>query len=449
MTVATAAFAAVSCSGGGSTPGGTANEPTPGATQATPADTATPVAAGVGTTVVAGVAAPPAATALVDATARSIAVARVDEVEPTGPQVFTYDIAGRQLALVGTSETLDARCGVADVTVPSGQDLVLTMHIAHSPAQGVNPARDARLLTAWDAATGAQVWMATLFTTTESSSGDSLPSCAGSGNAVRNALSTTTDGAWGVFGYVERGSEVGCTGTCADSQGPWIVNLTTGDVRVDRDAIVAAGRYVLDAHINSTFPTLTAGPLKVIDPVNRRVVGAPKDPLLSEVPNAMTYSAAFIDRAYGAAHSDYHVFVVSSDGTRLYAASEDARKLVTYPLPSMVGGKSVPFPAGVAAWQYTYQTDTFFDAETSTVVVDSGQGQVTGFPRAGGPPWSVNADDACGVAHGKVVVMANRQLATLDALTGKQLAFDPAVGSCPLVFPTGLAFDGSDIVQLL
>jgi hypothetical protein len=54
--------------------------------------------------------------------------------------------------------------------------------------------------------------------------------------------------------------------------------------------------------------------------------------------------------------------------------------------------------------------------------------------------WTQPNVQFCAAGNGKVVVLANDQLATLSATTGKQLSYDPNTSSCPTVLPNGASW---------
>jgi hypothetical protein len=145
-------------------------------------------------------------------------------------------------------------------------------------------------------------------------------------------------------------------------------------------------------------------------------------------------------------------FVISADGSQLIAAGHDAGHLNHYGLPTFALSSTNAFPAGTRAWVdfNSTATNTLLDAMTDTVVVSDGQGTVVGFPHEGhGSAWSQQVTAVCGVANSKVLVLANNQLAVLDATTGKQLSYTATSGGCPLVLPSGLGYDGTQLTQAL
>jgi hypothetical protein len=57
--------------------------------------------------------------------------------------------------------------------------------------------------------------------------------------------------------------------------------------------------------------------------------------------------------------------------------------------------------------------------------------------------WTQGSAQFCTAANGKVLIAVNGQLATLSAMTGKQVSFDPSAKDCPNVLANGVSWSYS------
>ena len=339
-------------------------------------------------------------------------------------------------------------CGTADVINSQGR-LLITEQIKTIPAQGITPATHSLALTAWNATSGDKVW-----TDTPVSSSTDTMSCGAFDGNLQN-FSATLDGKWGVLRWPLPNSDV-------DD----VIDLTSGKLYPRANLQGTLGNYVVTGvyhapygddpnHATLTLPgswrklgTFTIGS------------GAPDEVPLDE-PGIFAPTGQLANQGY----STPPVMQVSPEGTELIGidgniSDEIPLSVNAYALPSTRLLWSVKTPQ--------YDTDTLEAINASVVVIgrekNNGDGTTTLIAldiKTGATVWKTNIGDGalCDLTSRQVLVNTNDQLATLSALTGKQLSYqndpyqdDTGEDSCPGTVAngiTGVGYANSQVTQLL
>jgi len=358
-----------------------------------------------------------------------------------------YDADGTSLMELPAG-SFTGECGAADVINSRGR-LLITEQIKTVPAQGINPATHSLVLTAWNATSGDKVWTVTPI----SSSTDTMSCGAFDGNL--QDFSATLDGKWGVLQWPQSKSDL------EDA-----IDLTSGKLYPRSDLLGTLGNYV----VTGTYHTPVGGDPNIATltlPGSWRKLGTfktglaePGDVPLDE-PAIFAPTGELANRGY----STPPVMETSPEGTELIGivgspSDEIPPTVSAYALPSARLLWSVRTPQ--------YDTDTMEAVNASVVVIgrqtNNGDGTTTLIAldvRTGATVWTTNVGDGalCDLTSSQVLVSTNNQLATLNALTGKQLSYendpyqdDLGEDSCPSTVDngiTGLGYANSQVTQIL
>jgi hypothetical protein len=418
------------------------------------ASTPTPLKASppeVGTTLVQDIA-QPGSVAYADGTQHTVAVVSADgnETEDSS-SLTTYDVAGKQLANIADPGQLDASCGVADVTLTNGTDEILTMRIVHTDAAGVQDATDDRVLSAWNALSGEELWKTTLFSTQEEQGDNTVPTCTRprrlqdtqpyESNNIRNSLTVSAGDTHALFAFSGTGDSR-CSGYCVepDNGGPWILNLEDGSIRADTLARAVTGNYVIDAQMSDDINNSVVGPVVLKSVSDGRRLGSTDNELWKWLVKQM-----FTDPGQA-------IVRTGPDGTLAAAFSEIGFNVpdssITYFTVPDLGTRAGPKPPKSFS-EYAYD-DFFYDTGSKSIIDFNRTASVAQGVPVTGKGWAVTASGVCGLKDGKVLVLANGQLAILAPATGRQISYSAYDGAgCPQLLPSGAGFDGTSIVQYL
>lgn len=359
----------------------------------------------------------------------------------------TYDAAGNQLASLHAGQ-FTGWCGAADVINSAGR-LIITLLIKTTPAQGITPASYGLAMTAWNAATGAPVWTATLVKNTTSQI-----SCPASGDGIAADIwdfISTLDGHWGVFALPP------------DANGNIsydAIDLTTGKLYPDPNLEGVLGNDVVTGSGDTGNNTPTS--LTVTTPGSWAPLGTAAGPGANDVTGLdlsgdissddeftpQSYAVTGYTGNYGTPGEGIGA-VATPDGDYLVAVYSDSNGnswYGGYSLPSLHKLWSMPIPAA--------QDDQIVGISDTEVLITRAPGSggdtylIAMHPRTGQQLWKVDigsGSSVCDLTSRQVLVQANSQLATLSAATGQQLSFeaDPYTGdsggdTCPSVVETGL-----------
>ncbi|MGH3225674.1 MAG: hypothetical protein ACRDPY_44515, partial [Streptosporangiaceae bacterium] len=339
-------------------------------------------------------------------------------------------------------------CGAADVINSAGR-LIITLLIKTTPAQGITPASYGLAMTAWNAATGAPVWTATLVKNTTSQI-----SCPASGDGIAADIwdfISTLDGHWGVFALPP------------DANGNIsydAIDLTTGKLYPDPNLEGVLGNDVVTGSGDTGNNTPTS--LTVTTPGSWAPLGTAAGPGANDVTGLdlsgdissddeftpQSYAVTGYTGNYGTPGEGIGA-VATPDGDYLVAVYSDSNGnswYGGYSLPSLHKLWSMPIPAA--------QDDQIVGISDTEVLITRAPGSggdtylIAMHPRTGQQLWKVDigsGSSVCDLTSMQVLVQANSQLATLSAATGQQLSFeaDPYTGdsggdTCPSVVETGL-----------
>jgi hypothetical protein len=330
-------------------------------------------------------------------------------------ELATFGLDGAALATDSDQASYTPGCKMAMTRRSDGVDILLTIQSETTPAQGINPAHTARSLIASDAATLNRLWSVPI---DPGSIGDDYCTVNQMDNSsvdLSNTTWFTIDGNWVLLRSLTPSL---------------VINLNTGAPRKMPEATDVAGRYILAAPVG--FGETYADKVSVINPVDGSVVGA-----------ATGKSAGGDALMYGAGGGNVTQIGVNSFATT-YADQTSSIVTQTYVLPSLT-------PIWSAKWQVASPPlPVTLEPVTGTLIVADIPGVTALSAASGAKRWTANVDGICGVASGKVLVLANNQLAVLDASSGRQLSFDAQISQCPTMLADGYAYtmnqDGTVLV---
>lgn len=382
----------------------------------------------------------------------------------------TYDAAGNRLASLSAG-SFTGDCGAADVVNPAGR-LVITLLITTTSAQGVTSATYGLQMTAWNATTGSPAWHTTLV-----SNQDQRIACPSSMDGIVADLwnfIATHDGQWGVF-------EQPVTG--ANEENEYVaINLATGKTYSNPDLVGVLGNYVVTGTGTSSNGSNGPTTLTATTPGSWTSLGTAAgsgaqngNPQLSGDLSGSgdSYPQDFAVTGYT---GDYGPF---GDGTDT-VATPDGSVLVTvysdgsgdawyrgYALPSLNQLWTIPVPSSDDDQIVSISNTNLLitranrDGASDTYLLSLS-------PKTGRQQWMTDISSGgsvCDLTSTQVLVVANNQLATLSAGSGKQLSYaaDPYQDSegdsgCPSVVGTGTSgigigigttSDSDAVVQLL
>jgi hypothetical protein len=345
--------------------------------------------------------------------------------------IRAYDAAGNQLATISSSK-FTVQCGVTDVINSRGR-LLLTEEVIEKPQEGLNPATSSITMTAWDAVTGAPLWTDTVWPPTVNENYD----CGGVRTGDLDGISVTNDGRW------------------ADAS--WgkgrVIDLASGKVYQRSGILEIMGNYMLTVG-NGVYV------------VRRPDTWTP----MATLSDASSHSliSGNVDSSYlatggGISHSLWSA--ITPDGEEVVVASAAfasdptagpgiADSISAFALPSM-------------RLLWTFKTDVaahsaLLAVGRSAVLIGDVPSdlQITALdPRSGIKMWQADLGNTisdtpiCAITETQILVPApNNQLVTLDAKTGKQVAYSDNGGSCPTMVDngvTGVARTDQEVKQLL
>jgi hypothetical protein len=373
----------------------------------------------------------------------------------------TYDAAGNQLASLPAGQ-FTGWCGAADVINSAGR-LVITLLIKTTPPQGITPASYSLAMTAWNAATGASVWTATLVKNTTKQI-----SCPASGVGIAADIwdfISTLDGHWGVLALPP------------DANGNIsydAIDLTTGKLYPNPNLEGVLGNDVVTGSGNTgnnTPTTLTVTIPGSWAPLGTAAGRGANNVTGLDLSGDLSSDDEFTPQNYavtGYTGNDGTPgegigAVATPDGNYLVAVYSDANGnswYGGYSLPSLHKLWSMPIPSA--------DSDQIVGISDTEVLITRGTSTddtylIALHPRTGQQVWKAdigNGSSVCDLTSAQVLVQANNQLATLSAATGKQLSFesDPFTGdsggdTCPSIVETGLGGIGlgtnNQVIQFL
>jgi hypothetical protein len=380
----------------------------------------------------------------------------------------TYDVAGNQLATLSAG-SFTGDCGAADVVNSAGR-LVITLLISTTAAQGITPETYGLTMTAWNATTGSQVWQTTLVPN-QNQQILCPPSMDGIVADLWNFIATH-NGQWGVFEQPL---------TAANGDLEYVaINLTTGKAYSNPNLVGVLGNNVVTGTGTSDDGSNQPTTLTVTTPGSWAPLGTAAGPGAQNGNPQLSgdlsgeghfYPQDFAVTGYtGASGSsgDGIGAVATPDGSTLVAIYSDGNGnswYRGYTLPSLKQLWSTPVPSGD-----TDQIAAISNGDlliTRAVTNGGGDTYLLNLnPKTGRQQWKtdVSSGSVCDLTSTQILALANNQLATLSAASGKQLSYatDPyqdAEGDyvCPSVVETGLsgiglgnsATDTDAVLQLL
>jgi hypothetical protein len=382
-----------------------------------------------------------------------------------------YGAAGNRLPSLPAGQ-FSGGCGAADVVTAAGR-LIITLLITATPAQGIVQPSNKLTMTAWNAVTGASVWTDTLVESTT----QQIP-CPLSDHELAGDLWNfvpTLDGHWGVF-------VLPTTDTNGDTLSD-AIDLTTGKLYPNRDlegvlgndVVIGSGSGVVNgpATLTVTAPgtwaplgSTTAGSGTGVD----GGTGLPLQGQASTQNGPINYAPTGYTGAFTSFDSDESPgpgtgigAVATPDGDFLIATYSDSSGNLSYggySLPSLHQVWSAQDPDFGNNDQITGVSDT---ALLITRVGDDGDTYLLSLdPATGQQQWKIDIGagaSVCDLTSTQVLGLANSQLATLSAATGRQLSYEPdpyrdssGGDSCPTVVESGLGgigFNNDQVTQLL
>jgi outer membrane protein assembly factor BamB len=361
-----------------------------------------------------------------------------------------YSASGQALTEIPPG-SISGECGAADIINSKGRLLLAEQIITH-PAQGIRSASYSLTLTAYSVTTGQKLWTAALERNVQDE-----PSCTaydgylGSQNGADATFTMTANGQWGVWQPDD----------AHDLSGSIAVDLTTGKLYPKPDLYGALGNYVTFATMSSEFDSLTAltmttpgawphlGTLTLDNTGDLYQIPGPYQ--LQLATSGAQFPNNDVTNPTAAAVTPAGNTLIGLQGN-YDQGGPDAT--VAYALPSMKKLWSIPMPSGYF--------DTIEGISNSEVLL--GRTQINGDntmvlmaldPRTGRRIWQQSiggGGQVCLLTTTQVVVLANSQLAFLDASTGQQASYesdtaidDSGNDECPSVLAggvSGLIYDG-------
>lgn len=370
----------------------------------------------------------------------------------------TYDAGGNLLTTLPAG-SFTGDCGAADVVTKAGR-LIITMLVTTKPAQGITPPSYSLTMTAWNAATGAPAWTASI----EKNQANQI-SCPPGGTGELNDFISTLDGQWGVLELPESGV------TVIDYDA---IDLTTGKLYrndnlegvLGNDVVTGSGNTGDNSPTRLTVTTPGSWP-RLGTAAGSGATGTAGLQLSGDLstegqfaPNNFAVTGYTGDMG---GEGDGLAVAATPDGSYLIAVYSDENGNSAergYSLPSLhqVWSDSDP----------KYATDLIAGVNDSTVLVsrqgnDGADNELLALnPRTGQTQWKqdIGSGSVCDLTSTQVLVEDNDQLATLSAPSGKQLSYesdpytdDSGGSTCPSVVETGLSGVGmnnnNQVVQLL
>ena len=355
--------------------------------------------------------------------------------------------------------------------VNSAGRLIITLLITATPAQGIVRASDKLTMTAWDAVTGASVWTDTLVENTT----QQIP-CPSTDHELAGDLwnfVSTLDGHWGVFVLPTTDSN---GDTLSDA-----IDLTTGKLYpnpnlegvLGNDVVIGSGSGNVSGPATLTVTTPgTWAPLGSTTSGSgtgsNYGTGLPLQGQATTQNGPDDYAPTGYTGAFTSFESDNSPgpgtgigAVATPDGDFLIATYTDSNENLRYggySLPSLhqVWSAQVPYSGNydqIVGVSDTALLITRTDGDTYLLSLD---------PATGQEQWKIDigpGGSVCDLTSTQVLAMANSQLATLSAATGKQLSYKPdpyqdssGGDTCPAVVETGLGgtgFNNNQVTQLL
>ncbi len=366
-----------------------------------------------------------------------------DTFTPATSTITVYDVAGERQAVI--SSGFDADCGATEVLVPGRGPLIIAERITHQAAEGIHAGSSSLDLVAWHAASGSVAWTSPVLP-----SGPADLSCSTNGPfgyAVGaedlNWFAVSNDGRWGMFAAY--------TGI------PAVINLRTGAVQADRDAVGTLGSFIVNGCQTSNdagAPDLDT----LIAPASDRAEGyfptsSQDAPLCTgAVPTTRAPSLGFYN-LNGSEFTPTGMFFTDSDGTSPPdGLSTDGHGLLT-DNASAVGGPINRYSLPGLQLQWHRPGDYYMWGDAGGIVVASNDGRssepLVGInDKTGAIAWITpiaGSDNSgvCDITSTQILYAVNSQLAVLSTKTGKQLSYfnNPDTGGqspCPITIPGGI-----------
>lgn len=313
--------------------------------------------------------------------------------------VTTYDVSGAQLAEI-PSGSLAGDCQAADIVRADGSRIILTIASSTTPAKGIQAARSASQMDAWDAATGRRLWSTHLY--------DEQASCDpvnGTGDGIIG-FAPTPDGRWGIL---------------AAPDGTLVIDLATGEARLSRRELHVTGNVLA---VPAEYSPLNSA---AFDPQTLAKVGAFAgfqfygDPDMAPTGLLKTDSEGSSPPAGS-----------SEDGTVVFGVSDD--RIVAYSVPSMR-----------VLWKGTKVFNPYLFGEAGGILLTTSQEDdaklVALDVKTGRRLWSDPAGEVCGFTRKQLLLAVNGQLATLDMKTGRQLSYSDQGDTCPDIRAGGIGVE--------
>jgi hypothetical protein len=336
---------------------------------------------------------------------------------PDQSVITAYDAAGTQLARI-SGGPFTGECGVADVVV-GGRRTLLTELVVNQPARGIDPALFAVDMDAWDAVTGTRLWHEELIPAQKSSIG-----CSASDGELEG-FAATHDGKWGLY----------TTTSFANVEVHEVIDLVTGRSHSVPRATGVVGNYLVHsepAAENTDFFDPADG--KMLTTAANHGFGNTESPVVSS--------------RFGPGYTG-----LTADGGKVVSLDTSDDAVVVAALPGLRKLWSVPAPDD----SYRIVGD-----QGGSVLVDHFEGQrgervmIAYADDTGKERWRSPGGEVCGSTSSQLLLAVNRQLATLDLATGKQLAYRDAQNNgsgCPAMLPGGISAGGGwgelDVTQEL
>jgi hypothetical protein len=271
-------------------------------------------------------------------------------------------------------------------------------------------------LTAFDFATGNVTWTARLGSV--SPTDDTCGSGAEDGSIV--GFSATPDGSWGLV-----------TG----AKQPEVVNLASGALRTDSQAISTLGNYVVDQRRNSPTFTLT-------EPATGKYVGSFNT----------DGTKGGIEFYSGDAIAPTGLFLSDSAGSTAPAGlTADGKTLIAIPGSepdaTMTSIEAYPLPSDHPLWRRKEPFGNFAilgDGGGVLVISEtakSGGAHLYGLDDSSGATrWKLPDAQLCAVTSTEMLLLVNGELAVINIQNGNQLSYSSSSNGdyCPNVLPGGL-----------
>ena len=328
--------------------------------------------------------------------------------------ITTYSAFGKKLMQLPPGQYV-GECGAADLVVPTNGRLIIAEQALSRAAKGINPAEYSVSLHAWNASSGKRVWTSTLVPWTQGYA-VSADDCTAYDGELQD-FTSTDDGRWGFI--------------LDPYNGGTVVNLATGALRHDANAIGVIGNYVVDAGA-------TGGTDPITNPQSAALVGPGyRVPYEGPGGNLAPGGVFYTDDDSQSPSSG-----TTSDGTHLIALQGDDESTIT----------AFSLPGSAALWSLpstTYGPYPWIAGDGGGVlIVTEGDCQDLGDPcvvalndASGAKEWSLAVPASlCGITSTQMLVLANGQEAVINLKTGKQVSYDSR-GDCLGMLPGGITVE--------